>query len=140
MTKLEYFEARSALINALGEFDPPYEYWLGGDDVDQGPSYCTQCAEKQVTAGNAQFVDGGWLTEHDGCCHCDTCGQLLDYTLTDHGVESEIYHFAENPPGTDSETIFHLLRLLEAAPDDAQVQSIICPVVNQLSRGAPQEQ
>jgi hypothetical protein len=37
-------------------------------------------------------IDGGYhgQCEHDNCEHCDTCGKLLAYTLTDYGARDEI--------------------------------------------------
>lgn len=108
--------------------NPSFPCWLGGDDVDQGPSYCRTCAEKKVTAGKAEFVDGGWgPQEEDSCCHCDACGCLLYYSLTEYGADLEKDHFTDNPPTQpiSQETAFHLLALLEAKMDDEDVRGLI---------------
>lgn len=108
-------------LNAIAAIaDVPYPHWLGGDEADQGPSYCNDCAQKQVVAGNAEFVDGGWPQENDGCCHCEDCGRLLDYTLTDYGVQAEMEHFQGGIPAEsiEPETAYHLARLLEQADHD----------------------
>lgn len=99
---------------ALGG-DFPFPHWVGGDDVDQGPSYCRACADAKVEAGEAEYVDGGWPQEEDGCCHCEACGRLLDYTLSDYGVEQELDHYLVTPPKSPlgAEEAYHLSRLLE---------------------------
>ena len=42
-----------------------------------------------------EHFGGGYCMEEDSCEHCEKCGKLLDYTLTDYGVSSELEHFAE---------------------------------------------
>lgn len=98
--------------------------WLGGDEVDQGPSYCPDCADKHVQAGRASFVDGGWPSSgEDGCIHCYDCGCILDYSLTPSGVSEELFHFASVRfrGRLSKERAFHIARLLDAAPSDGDV-------------------
>lgn len=99
---------------ALGG-DFPFPHWLGGDVVDQGPSYCRACADKKVVAGEAEHIDGGWQQEEDGCCHCEECGRTLDYTLSDCGVNGELEHYLSNPPKSPlcAQEAYHLSRVLE---------------------------
>lgn len=76
-----------------------FQHWIGGGD--QGPSYCYLCASKLVEQLNTNrdpqkekcVVDGGWGQESDSCCACEECGNPLEYTLTDCGVDSELDHF-----------------------------------------------
>ncbi|HDS1633519.1 TPA: hypothetical protein QEL43_003182 [Stenotrophomonas maltophilia] len=69
---------------------PPYQCWLGGDDTDQGVSYCRDCAQKEVDAGRAEFVDGGWSQDNDCPASCETCRAQLQYDLTEYGIEQEL--------------------------------------------------
>lgn len=114
------------LISRLEDFanlEPPYQRWLGGDNADAGPSYCKPCAEKAVAAGKGEFVDGGFPgAEDDTCQHCETCGCLLHYSLTDYGVASELEHFSEHPPEAPvgKEEAYHIVRVLVAAPDNSE--------------------
>ena len=86
-------------------------HWFGADFHDAGENFCRACAEKLVdqkfAADPKRFVylygdcdtdeerydaaiDGGWSTEHDSPPYCVTCGETLDGTLTDTGVDDEI--------------------------------------------------
>lgn len=69
---------------------PPCQCWLGGDDTDQGISYCSDCAQKEVDAENGEFVDGGWPQESDCPAFCETCGTPLQYDLTEFGIGEEL--------------------------------------------------
>ena len=94
-------------LDQYAQLDPPYPCWLSGEaDVcwigsekpprtaDNGLNYCLQCAEKRLAAGEGEFIDGGYgAMEEDTPCHCEDCGALLDYTLTDYGVDYELEHF-----------------------------------------------
>lgn len=118
------------LIRRLDDFakiDPPCPRWLGGDNADAALSYCPECAEKAVAEGKGEFVDGGWnWDDSDDCCHCTTCGQLLGYSLTKYGVGCELEHFASNPPTRplDADTAFHIARVVEAAPENAEALAL----------------
>ncbi len=118
------------------QIEVPYPHWLGGDGADQGPSYCHDCAQIQVKAGNAEFIDGGWPQENDGCCHCEGCGRLLDYTLTDYGVEEELSHFKGDRMRRvmHPETAYHLARLLECHREHPEVLTLVPRVERSLCR------
>lgn len=126
MTSVESHDLFCALED-FADLDPPYQRWLAGDHADAGPSYCQECAEKAVAAGDGEFVDGGWPGDQsDTCEHCESCGCLLHYCLTDYGVESELAHFAEFPPKApiSRELAYHAARVIEAAPDNDQAISL----------------
>ena len=135
MSALTVKEAVVRLEQIANAEDVPYPHWLGGD-ADQGPSYCHECAQKQVDSGNGEFVDGGWPQDSDGSCHCEDCGRLLDYTLTDYGVGDELSHFkgirlrGKLTPGT----AYHLARLLEHHSEHPKVKSILPKVRRALAR------
>lgn len=116
----------------------PFPCWLGGNGADQGPSYCRECAQKRVDAGEAEFVDGGWDQENDGCCHCEDCGRLLDYTLTDYGVEEELEHFRGDRMrrAISPEQAYHLARLLETYEVHPEVLVLVPKVRRALGRAA----
>lgn len=112
------------------EYILPFQNWLIGGDADSSLSYCRLCAEYKVARGDAEDVIAGFKPEtKDGCLTCHKCGRLLEYTLTDKGVAAEIRYFSENEPGTDTETIFRLIKLLDAAPDNPAVLAIVRPIV-----------
>ena len=116
--------------------DVPYPHWLGGDEADQGLSYCYECAEKAVSAGDGEYVDGGWQQDSDGCCHCETCGRLLDYTLTDYGVTEELSHFraARLRGELHPEAAYHLARILEQHDEHPEVKQLLPKVRRALAR------
>lgn len=111
--RIEVDEVLGRLEKIAATIEVPYQHWLGG--ADQGPSYCFDCATKKVEAGDAEFVDGGWQQEDDTCRHCEDCGRLLEYSLTNEGVESELEHFtgARFDRVIGPELAYHLARVLE---------------------------
>ena len=87
-----------------------YEGDIGDVYVDQGQSFCRDCAELLVKTANDYlvffplvydghtredevFVDGGWGSEEDGTRSCERCGCTLDVSYTDYAFESEFDHF-----------------------------------------------
>ncbi len=79
-----------------------------GIDIDgEATNFCLRCARKKLAEIRKKHrylarkvsmcVDGGWSTDHDSPPYCHTCGATLEGSLTDHGVESEIEHFASLP-------------------------------------------
>lgn len=115
------------VLNAhAGSLDVPFPHWIGGDGADQGPSYCRSCAEAEVAAGRAEYVDGGWQQENDGCCHCETCGRLLEYTLTEYGASEELDHYLSGGLAgqVSPEDAFHIAKMLEHDETNAQALSI----------------
>lgn len=116
--------------------EAPYPRWLGGYDVDQGPSYCYDCAAKRVEAGEAQSVDGGWPQDCDTCCHCEDCGRLLAYTLTEWGVGQELVHFASDALDREvtPELAYHLARVLEQHGEHPDVLGLVPKVGAALAR------
>ena len=116
--------------------DVPYPRWLSGYGADQGLSFCTSCAEKRVAAGEAESVDGGWPQDNDGCCHCEDCGRLLDYTLTDYGVTEEMGHFRGDKLERDMtpELAYHLARVLEHHAERPDVLELLPKISGALAR------
>jgi len=117
--------------------DPPYPHWLRGKGSDSGLSYCRSCAvaaqaiQKSINRNAAKrrgveragcCLDGGWSQEEDTCCQCETCGCVLDYDLTDEGVEEELAHYSDVrfPPLTEIEA-YHIARIVWGAPTDERV-------------------
>jgi hypothetical protein len=111
------------LLNKYAGINPPGICWLWPDDT--GLSYCFECAEEQINYfGRGTNVDGGWGgQEHDCCVHCETCGRMLDYSLTDAGVEYEIDHFSKlrfrKPLSWDDAA--RIARMVDAAPENKRV-------------------
>ncbi len=96
MDEVELHEKLSELKALLDEKEssPELPYW-GVDD--EATSYCRHCI-KAIYDGEAESIHGGFSCEEDGCCHCEECGNLLQYTLTNYGVESELANFEAYPP------------------------------------------
>lgn len=74
-------------------------YWLeddAGEWIDS-VDYCKACATKQKADRDDVHVCGPMqFEEADSCRHCETCGTLLDYRLTQFGVREESRHFIDN--------------------------------------------
>lgn len=102
-------------IFSFSDMRPEYPCWMANGD--KGPSYCRACAEKKAAETNDD-VDGGYRRyENDGCCHCTTCGVVLDYELTEYGTWEELRHFQKrrfkSPPSR--EEAYHIGCLLRDA-------------------------
>lgn len=119
-------QALAILLQHASTLDVPYPHWLGGENVDQGPSYCRACADAKVAAGEAEYVDGGWQQDDDNCCHCEVCQRLLEYNLTEYGFATELEHYRSNPPAAplDPEDAFHIAKVLECDPENAEAVAI----------------
>lgn len=116
--------------------DPPYPHWLDGDEADQGISYCRPCAEQAVSQGHGESVDGGWAQDNDTCCHCEECGCLLDYTLTDYGVRSEFEHFRRDRlrRKMNPDVAYYLARVIEHHREHPEVLRLLPKVSRALAR------
>jgi hypothetical protein len=133
VTTAETIDVLLMVLSAhASSIDVPFPHWVGGGNADQGPSYCRPCADAEVAADRAEYVDGGWQQENDGCCHCETCGRLLEYTLTEYGAIEEIDHYMrvdlEGPisPGD----AFHIAKILEHDETNVQALSIATQAIN----------
>lgn len=116
--RLEKAEDIQAVLDAVAAIDPPYPHWIEGnpDAEIECYDYCLSCAEKKAsTLDGARVVGYGCASERDGCCHCATCGCILDYMLTKHGVLEELSHFERNPPQAplSADEAFHIARMVE---------------------------
>jgi hypothetical protein len=121
------------LFDLYAKLDPGSGYWLLDDETQ---TYCHACVIK-VAAGRA-FTGYGCAAEQDGCLHCDKCGKLLDYTLTDHGAIEELNHFKtvrfnRNKP-LDRQTAYHLARLIAAKDSDPEVIRIAAMAIRCMRR------
>lgn len=121
-------ELEAALLD-FANIETPFPHWMSGDKAEPSYCYCEPCAEKELAAGNGEFVDGGWGSEEsDTCIHCETCGRVLSYVLTEYGVASEIAHFRKRFR-TDvrplyKDEAYHLARILLSAPDDSDAEHV----------------
>ena len=98
--------------------------WLVHNGNEGHENYCRSCAE--TMAGDGDVVVGETPSECDSCYHCDKCGRVLDYSLTEHGVLSELDHFHQYPPTAPLKNgdAFHIARILEAVPDNPEAQRL----------------
>lgn len=123
-------ESRSALLAALRHFaaTPRDGFWIdgpeGAHETRYGADWCAECVDEAVgrmniytPAGEYEAVanDASWPV--DSCKHCAECGHVLEYSLTDSGVNDEIAHFVENPSRGTPEESYHVLEVLNAAVD-----------------------
>jgi hypothetical protein len=107
-------------------------------DDDTGENYCREHALAKAREAGHDKIDGGYAHEADGCVHCATCGKLLDYSLTDHGQESELAHFVtvkfrRNKP-LDRETAYHLARMLWGKDNDLQAIRVAASAIRCMKR------
>jgi hypothetical protein len=111
-------------------------YWLSNDDC--GFTYCRKCALQALRAKPGAELDGGFHCENDSCQHCETCGRLLDYTLTNYGAAEEINHFSKirfRKP-LDRDQAYHIARMLGANTEDEAAIKIAHRAVAKIPKGA----
>ena len=122
------------LNEVIGDFEPEKLHWVESEykDVDESEDRCYECAKKKAEELTERlkvkvFVSGGSLQESDTCAHCQDCGELLEYTLTDCGVESELDHYLaeDSEIDFDREEAYHLLNVLECYPHSEHNKRII---------------
>jgi hypothetical protein len=95
-----------ALINQrAARPGPPYWFYHeAGTDYDEAYSFCKVCIRSILPdAQIGVHYGGGYCGESDSPEVCERCGALLQYTLTNEGVDAELEHFLEYPadnPGT----------------------------------------
>ena len=106
--------------------DVEQPYWFIHNAGGEESTFCFQCGEKRRlelikkhrddahTLDLLKMLDGGWTGESDSCEHCHTCGQLLHYSLTDYGAESEWEHYREAGINLGSpEEAYHIQAMLQ---------------------------
>lgn len=107
-------------LDAYADLEPPPCCWLSDDG---GDSFCPTCAPAAAEKRGAE-VDGGYYGqgESDHGERCTTCGQILDYRLTDYGALEELAHFENYPvDGLPSrETAYEMAAMLSAMADDGR--------------------
>jgi len=70
----------------------PPSYYL--PDNDDGNQYCWECLKKLFP--DDDWGGGAYSVEYDSCMHCETCGRVLSYVLTNYGAKEELEHFSEH--------------------------------------------
>lgn len=117
--------------------DPPYVHWvLDKDADDMEGDFCPDCVAiefARVKAEQGDVEDDETRTiyeypesESDGCRHCETCGALLRYTLTDYGMQEELAVFEE--AGFDwnnPDDCYHVEAVCDAVYTDEQRRRLV---------------
>jgi len=102
--------------------------WISTVTGYSDEEYCRDCADVKVaeliSAGadpEGTHVDGGWGGgQSDSPERCETCGIILETTLTDYGVEEELSHFSSNSFDQSPETAHELLDMAAGCDSDEQ--------------------
>jgi hypothetical protein len=103
-----------------------YLCWIRTENNDSEENYCRACADLKVAeliAAGADpretLVDGGWGgNEEDSQPSCETCGVLLECTLTEYAVQEELAHYREHCAGYTPESVYCLLQMVEGCIDE----------------------
>lgn len=117
------------LVDMLPKIDVrPAPYWLSGSNDTS--TYCDKCVKGALrkarkTETDAE-IDGGYLCESDSPESCETCGLILDYTLTEYGERSELEHFGDY--GITKQDAYAVRRMLNASG---------CPLTGEACAGRP---
>ena len=124
---IEQYEQLSELIRCIEEnqCEPEQCCWLvdeHGNDSDD--SYCYDCIKSIVPEPEygENFSRAGYAFDYDNPQRCEACGKVLDYTLTDYGIEMELDHWSEYPPENfnDRRECFELARVAGGLSTDEQ--------------------
>lgn len=102
------------------EATPDRPFWFMDDESDV---YCYDCIQvlKPGAKMGEDYIGGLGNDEEDSPLHCERCGALLGYVLTDYGVDEELYHFIENPPNiNDPDECYELARIAYGVFSDEQ--------------------
>ena len=146
---LQQEAARWLLISMAGDA-AEQGYWIQVDAKDEerfgtggnvhlfayvGADYCEPCGDAVLGLmrrflGDDEDSPQAWLCgsdgESDSTKHCDICGQLLHYHLTDYGADSEVGHFMSLAPNPTvyRDDAYYLAELVSARWDH-DVQEIV---------------
>ena len=121
MARLRTVADRLCPIAAPATVLPPY-YLEDATGYTDGADYCLPCARAALAAiAHGEYGLYGyvlrrdWSGESDSPRHCETCGVILDYTLSDYGATEELSFFETEPPtALDPATAYSLLQLCDA--------------------------
>lgn len=112
-------------LERYANLSPEPVCWISGPDAEESISYCPSCAANKA-GGQSVVVCAGSAVEDDSCCYCDSCGKLLNYTLTNAGVLAELAHFAtrrfrRHPAKTEA---YEIARIVAAAPHNPEALNL----------------
>lgn len=121
MDRLRALSAHLCTIAAQATVLPPH-YLEDADGYTDGADYCLPCARAALAAlAHGEYglygyvLHRDWSGESDSPRHCETCGVILDYTLSDYGATEELRFFETEPPTElDPATAYYLLQLCDA--------------------------
>jgi hypothetical protein len=124
-------EKLNALFDAgKAQSDELPEYWISGEDYNEGESYCYSCAEKKIKELKKKkrrgewIISGGYRIDSDSTPFCETCGCLLDACLTDEGAEEEIDHFTtygfDQMSADDCRAMWEVINVLSWEPYEGE--------------------
>lgn len=74
---------------AAGRVDMKTGYYLRLGDRDSGDTYCDRCIAAAHKKHGGEVI-AEHMPEVDSPRWCETCGSLLEHTLTDYGVDEEL--------------------------------------------------
>lgn len=99
-----YSDIQKILLPYFEDLETENIHWIRG--YDEGLNFCHRCAkakakyirrhEKHEHENWREItVDGGWDSSclEDGSSFCEICHKPLNYSLTEHGVTEEAWHF-----------------------------------------------
>ena len=113
--QLSYVDAAISIVNkGFDQTKIPVAFWIechdSGIDVDGSINYCRNCVQEKVKNLRTEHPKSNFYVrqcrdgnESDVKCVCDGCDSTIEYSLTEHGVRSELDHFSETKLNLKSE-------------------------------------
>lgn len=90
-TGMNQEDCEKAFLAAPGCEKPDYAWWTEDADENQCEEYlCGRCAAKATPKGGSAHYDP-CPHESDGPANCDNCGAALLVSLTQYGIENELF-------------------------------------------------
>lgn len=112
------------------ESSPEPPYWIYGDN--EAESWCYDCLRKELPSGKiGEDYGGGYSCEDDGSEVCCKCGNLLQYELTNYGVDYELEHFEECSPDLNNADVCYMLGRIAygiVSDDIERIQRVVAVV------------
>lgn len=122
-------EIKRILSEKAAEPEMPYWFYAEAQTVyGEGFSFCRDCIKAIVPdAKIGEHYGGGYCCESDSREFCEQCDKLLQYVLTDYGVDTALVNWEEVPPENlnDADECYELTAIAHGLYTDEQKRQFL---------------